>query len=64
MGEDICKPWDQQEITLSNIQIAHAAQYKKIEQPNKEHRQKNTYLFQRRYTDSQQAREKINIANY
>ena len=52
-GEDICKPWDQQEITLSNIQIAHVAQYKKSEQPNKEH-SRRTYIF---------SKEDIQIAN-
>ena len=35
MGENICKWWDWQEINLQNIQIAHAAQYQKTNNPIK-----------------------------
>ena len=35
MGENICKPDDQQGINLQNIQTAHAAQYQKNNSINK-----------------------------
>ena len=34
MGENICKPCDQQGINLQNLQTAHTAQYQKNKQPS------------------------------
>ena len=53
-------------LNLQNIQAAHAAQYQKNKQPNPKmgRRHKQTFL-QRRYTDCQEAHEKLlSITNY
>ena len=34
IGENTCKQCDRQEITLQNLQTAHAAQYQRNKQPN------------------------------
>ena len=38
MGENSCKPWDQQGVNIQNIQIAHTIQYQRDKQPNKKKR--------------------------
>ena len=52
MGEDICKPWDQQRINLQNIQAAHAVQNQKNKQTNqKVGRGPKQIFLQREQTD-------------
>ena len=66
MGENIFKRINGQRINLQNLQAAHAAQYQKNKQPNPKmsRRPKQTFL-QWRYTDGQEAHEKmLNITNY
>ena len=52
-------------INLQNIEVTHAAQYQKIKQPNqKVDRGPKQIFLQRRYTDGQEAYEKMsNITN-
>ena len=69
MGENTCKPCDQQGISLQNIQTAHGAQYQKNEQTIQlkkwvSQKPKQTSL-QGRHTDDEKAHEKmLNIINY
>ena len=66
MQEDIYQQCEQQGINLQNIQIGLAVQYKKkkkLTQSKMGRIPKQTFL-QRRYTDGQEAHEKmLNITN-
>ena len=61
MGENNSKQHKWQKINLQNIQVAHAVQYQKNEQPNqKVGKTVNEQTFlQRRHTDGQQTHEKM-----
>ena len=68
MGENVCKPCNQQGINLQNLQTGHITQYFKKKKKNLSKKwgktpKKNT--SPRRQTDGQEAQEKIlNITNY
>ena len=34
MGENICKSYDQQGVSIQNIKTAHTTQYQKNKEPN------------------------------
>ena len=65
MGENICKWCNQQGLSCQDIQTTYTRQQQqKLKTQSKNRRLKYTF-FQRRYTDGQQAPEKmLNIANY
>ena len=60
MGENICKWCYRQQANIQNIQRAHTTQYQKNKPPNQKMSRRAKYTFlQRRYTDVQQACEKL-----
>ena len=66
MGENICKLYGQQGINIHCIQTVRTTQNQENKQPTPKMDKRSKQTFsQRRYTDGQQAHEKMfNTANY